>query len=68
MSRPFAWSSFLALITGGMKAPSDGALKITMEIFSSDWAWHGAAIAMAMSTAAARERSLSLIGIIASST
>ena len=45
MSSPFAWSSFLALITGGMKAPSDGALKITMESFSSGWAWHGAAAA-----------------------
>src|SRR5262245_3027946 len=35
MSRPFAWSSFFALITGGMKAPSDGALKITTDSFSS---------------------------------
>src|SRR5215475_6742465 len=35
MSRPLAWSSFFALITGGMKAPSDGGLKITMETFSS---------------------------------
>ena len=68
MSRPLAWSSFLALITGGMKAPSDGALKITMEIFSSVWAWHGVAAATATNTAATRERSLSLMRIIASST
>src|SRR5262245_29525339 len=38
MSSPLAWSSFFALITGGMKAPSDGGLKITMETFSSAWA------------------------------
>jgi len=39
MSRPCAWSSFLALITGGMNAPSDGALKMTMESLSRVWAW-----------------------------
>ena len=44
----------LALITGGMKAPSDGALKITIEIFSSVWAWDGCAAATAMISAATR--------------
>jgi hypothetical protein len=52
MSRPFAWSSFLALITGGMKAPSDGGLKTTMFSFSSDCARASLAIGKAASTAA----------------
>jgi len=52
MSRPLAWSSFLALITGGMNAPSDGALKTTTESFSGDCAWLGAAASAATSAAA----------------
>ena len=68
MSSPFAWSSFLALITGGMKAPSDGALKITMEIFSSACAWHWVAAATATRAAAAREAYSSKVDFIVSST
>src|SRR5882724_5261259 len=52
MSRPLAWSSFRALITGGMNAPSDGALKTRMESFSSVCAWDGAAASPTTSAAA----------------
>src|SRR5258708_83670 len=52
MSSPFAWSSFRALITGGMNAPSEGAPKMTMESLSRVWDWDGDAASAGARTAA----------------
>src|SRR5258708_32268463 len=47
MASPFFSSSFCALITGGRKAPRDGAPNTTMEIGSGAWAYEGDAAASA---------------------
>ena len=53
MSSPCASSIFFALITGGMKAPSDGGLKMTMESFSSACACAASGAMSASATAPA---------------